>query len=99
MQDINTFISWDMLANYGMFVGMVFMVVQVIKELPKIKNIPTRFVSITIALILQILVNIQNGNFQYMNIILYLLSSIVISLTANGLADATIKLKDKGNGD
>lgn len=99
MQDINNFITWDMLANYSMFVGVVFMIVQVIKELPRIKNIPTRLISIGVSFILQILVNIQNGNFKLFNIILYLISAIIISLTANGLADASIKIKGTENKD
>jgi len=100
MDQINQFLTWSMLANYGMFVGIVFMVVQVIKELPKLVNIPTRLVniptrlvSIIVAFILQIFLNVQNGNFRYMDIVLYLISSIVISLTANGVHDATIKMK------
>jgi uncharacterized membrane protein len=92
--DINSFVSWDMLQSYATFVGIVFMIVQVIKELPKIKNVPTRLISIIVSFTLQILVNIQSGNFKIFDIVLYLISSIVVSLTANGIADASIKLKD-----
>lgn len=93
--DLNQFITWSMLANYGMFVGIVFMIVQVIKELPKLINVPTRLVSIVVAFILQILINIQAGTFNYFDIVLYLISAIIISLTANGVADATIKIKSE----
>lgn len=93
MNELNQFATWGMLANYGMFVGIVFMIVQVIKELPKLINIPTRLISIAVAFILQILINIQSGNFKMFDIVLYLISAIIISLTANGVADATIKMK------
>jgi hypothetical protein len=92
--DINSFVSWDMLKNYAMFVGIVFMIVQVIKELPRVKNIPTRLISIIISFLLQICVNIESGTFRIMDLILYLISATVISLTANGIADASIKMKD-----
>jgi hypothetical protein len=97
MQEINGFITWDMLANYSMFVGITFLIVQVIKELPKLINVPTRLVSILVAFVLQILVNIQSGTFNLFDVVLYLISSIVISLTANGAADATIKIKGKSS--
>ncbi|WP_298201865.1 hypothetical protein [Desulfosporosinus sp.] len=93
MDNLNQFITWSMLANYSMFVSIVFVLVQVIKELPKIKDVPTRLISIAIAFVLQILVNLQSGNFQMFDIVLYLISAIIISLTANGAHDATIKIK------
>jgi hypothetical protein len=93
--DINSFVSWDMLQSYATFVGIVFMIVQVIKELPKISNIPTRLVSIIIAFALQLCVNLQAGTFKVVDIVLYIISAIVISLTANGIADASIVIKSK----
>jgi hypothetical protein len=93
--DINGFVSWDMLSNYVSFVIIVFSIVQIIKELPKIKNVPTRLVSIIVAFTLQILMNIQASTFKGFDIVLYLISSILISLTANGLADGSIKIKNK----
>jgi hypothetical protein len=95
VMEFNQFVSWDMLANYGMFVGIVFMVVQVIKELCFFKDIPTRAVSIGVAFVLLVLVNVQAGTFAWFNIVLYALSAIVVSLTANGVADGTIKPKEK----
>jgi len=93
MNELNQFITWSMLSNYGMFVGIVFMIVQVIKELPKLVNIPTRIISILVSFILQILINIQGSTFKVFDIVLYLISAVVISLTANGVHDATIKIK------
>jgi len=93
MNELNQFITWSMLSNYGMFVGIVFMIVQVIKELPKLVNIPTRIISILVSFILQILINIQGSTFKAFDIALYLISAVVISLTANGVHDATIKIK------
>ncbi len=93
--EINSFVTWDMLQSYATFVGIVFMIVQVVKELPLIANIPTRLVSIIISFALQICVNLQAGTFIGVDIVLYIISAIVISLTANGIADASIIIKSK----
>lgn len=92
---VNGFITWDMLKDYGTFVMIVFMLVQVIKELPKLKNIPTRIVSICISFILTVCVNFKFSKFDFIDIVIYLVSAVLISFTANGMADGTIMIKEK----
>lgn len=81
------FITWDILTTYATFVTIVFMVVEFIKELKYIKNIPTKYLSFIVAFILLTITNIVVGNFKATDIILYALSGISISLGANGLSD------------
>lgn len=81
------FITWDILTTYATFVTIVFMVVEFIKELKYIKNIPTKYLSFLIAFILLTITNIVVGNFKTTDIILYALSGISISLGANGLSN------------
>lgn len=81
------FITWDILTTYATFVTIVFMVVEFIKELKYIKNIPTKYLSFIIAFILLTITNVVVGNFKGTDIILYALSGISISLGANGLSN------------
>lgn len=81
------FITWDILKTYATFVTIVFMVVEFIKEVKYIKKIKTRYLSFYVSFILLMIVNAVSGNFKTIDIILYALSSMSISLGANGLSD------------
>ena len=73
------FMNWDILTTYATFVTIVFMVVEFIKEL--------KYVSFFVALILLTITNLALNTFHFFDITLYILSSISISLGANGLND------------
>ena len=79
------FITWSILKEYVSFVAITFMVVEFCKGLPVISKIPTKYFSSAIAFVLLILVNMYNKTFTYLDITLYLLSAISISLGSNGL--------------
>lgn len=81
------FITWDILTTYATFVTVVFMVVEFTKELKFIKKIPTKYWSFLIAFILLTITNLVVGNFKVVDMILYALSAISISLGANGLSN------------
>lgn len=81
------FITWEILTTYATFVTIVFMVVEFTKELPLISKIKTKYWSFIIAFILLTIVNIVVGNFEMIDMILYALSGISISLGANGLSN------------
>lgn len=81
------FITWEMLASYASFVTVVFLVVEFTKELPAIRNIKTKYYSAIVSFILMMLSNLHGNTFKLWDIVIYLLSSIAISLTANGLSD------------
>lgn len=88
------FISWDILTTYATFVTIVFMVVEFIKELKYVKEIKTKYVSFLVAFILLIITNFALHTFEIVDITLYVLSAISISLGANGLSDFN---KKEGN--
>ena len=81
------FITWDILTTYATFVTVVFMVVEFTKELKIVKKIPTKYWSFLIAFILLTITNLVVGNFKAVDMILYALSAISISLGANGLSN------------
>lgn len=79
------FMSWKILSEFVSFVGVVFMVVEFTKELPVIKKIPTKYWAFIISLLLVIIVNIQAKSFEPFDIVLYILSSITVGMSSNGL--------------
>lgn len=81
------FITWDILTTYATFVTIVFMVVEFTKDLKFIEKIPTKYWSFIVAFILLTVVNAVTCNFKTVDIILYALSGISISLGANGLSN------------
>lgn len=84
---MDSFVTWDILKDFATFLSILFMVVTFTKELPFVKKIPTKYWSAFISFVLLIIVNLHDGTFTYWNLIIYALSSIMISLTGNGLAD------------
>ena len=89
------FLTWGMLGDYGIFVFVVFSIVAVTKNFWLIKKLPTRLWSIIVSFVLLLLVNMQAGTFVMWDIVLYGVNSILISLTANGLADVNkVGVKD-----
>lgn len=84
---MNNFLTWETLTTYTSFVAVVFMVVEFTKEIKGINKIPTKYWSFFVSLILMLITNIVMGTFRTEDIILYILTSISISLGSNGLAD------------
>ncbi len=84
---MNEFVTWEMLINYSTLVTIVFMVVEFTKNLKIFDILPTKYYSAIISIILIVLTHLQAGTFELWNIVLYILSGIVISLSANGLSD------------
>ena len=81
------FITWDMLKTYTSFVAIVYMVVEFTKGLPLIKKMPTKYWSFIVTFLLLAIVNIAIGSFKPIDLVLYALSSVSISLGANGLSN------------
>ena len=84
---MDNFLSWDTLTTYASFVTIVFMVVEFTKGLKYIKKIPTKYWSFFIAFILMTITNIVMGTFRAVDIVIYLLTAISISLGSNGLSN------------
>ncbi len=90
---MNEFVTWEMLVNYSTLVTIVFMVVEFTKNLRIFNILPTKYYSAIISIILIVLTHLQAGTFELWDIVLYVLSGIVISLSANGLSDFNRELK------
>ena len=89
------FLTWDVLKTYASFVAIVFMVVEFTKELKIVKKIPTRYWSFFISFVLLVTTNIVMDSFRAIDIILYVLTSISISLRSNGLSNFNAKNEKK----
>ena len=90
---MDTFISWEMLATFSVLASIVFMIVEFIKELPLVVELKTKYVSWFIAFLLIVISNLVLKTFVLVDVILYGISAIAISLTANGLYDFNKKVE------
>lgn len=82
------FLTWEMISDYVTFVGIVFSIVAFTKNAWVINKIPTRLWSFVVAFLLLIVTNIHSNSFEWFNLIIYAINAIIISSSANGIADA-----------
>ena len=82
------FVTWGMLGDFVQLTAITFAVTQFFKNLPLIKKLPTQYFSWIVAFLLILVTNIQSGTFIWLDIILYVLSAMFISTSANGIYDA-----------
>jgi len=90
---MDKFFTYEMLLTYATCVTAVFGVTQFIKDIKGIERIPTKYLSFLVAVIIVVLTNIATNQFKVANILLYILSSIFISMNANGIYDFDAKKK------
>jgi len=88
---MDSFLSFDMLNTYATFVSIVFMVVEFTKEMSIVKKIPTKHWSFIVSFVLLIVVNFAKGTFRVLDIVLYILNAMSISLGSNGLSEYNTK--------
>lgn len=91
------FVSWDILTTYATFVTIVFMVVEFVKELKYLKKVKTKYLSFLVASILLTITNAVMNTFRLVDVVLYILTAISISLGANGLSNFNKKEVDKND--
>lgn len=85
------FLTWEMISDYVTFVGIVFSIVAFTKNAWVINKIPTRLWSFVVAVLLLIVTNIHSNSFEWFDLIIYAINAIIISSSANGIADANAK--------
>lgn len=88
---MDNFITWENMLNYTTFVAILYMVVEFTKDIPYIKKLPTRYWSCVLSTIMIVVTNVVTGSFEFKDIMLYILTSISISLGANGLSNFNLK--------
>lgn len=84
---MDNFLTWEVLTTYASFISIVFMVVEFTKELKFIDKIPTKYWSFIVSFVLLLITNLVMNTFKLEDIILYILTSISISLGSNGLSN------------
>ena len=82
------FLTWDILKDYVTFVGIVFSIVAFTKSAWLINKIPTRLWSFLVSFLLLLLVNLHESTFEWFDLIIYGINAILISSSANRIADA-----------
>ena len=84
---MENFITWEMFSVFATLGAVVFMVVEFVKELKPFVLIKTKYLSWIIAFLLIMVSNIVLGSFVFVDVFLYALSAIAVSLSSNGLYD------------
>lgn len=92
---MDKFITWDMLATFSVLASIVFMITEFVKELGFLKNFKTKYLSWFVAFVLISIANLVLKTFVPIDIILYSISAIAVSLTANGLYDFNKKVTNE----
>ena len=81
------FLTWDMLKEYPTFVLIVFTFVAFSKNSKIIKKLPTQNYCYLVAFIFRTITMIYFKEFAVINIFLYLLDAVFVTLATKGLAD------------
>lgn len=84
---MDNFLTWEVLTTYTSFISIVFMTVEFTKDLSLIKKIPTKYWSFIVSFILMFITNVAMGTYTFKDMLLYILTSISISLGSNGLSN------------
>lgn len=88
---INDFVTLDFIASFAGTVVVTMLVVQFLKELPFIKNIPTRYFVFVAAFANIVISQITNEKFLLSNIYLVSINAILTTFAATGGYDFAVK--------
>ncbi len=83
---MDSFLTWDILTTYASFISIVFMTEEFIRDLKYVNKIPTKYLCFIISFLLILITNFALNTFRFVDIVLYFLSSISISLGSIGLS-------------
>lgn len=84
--------TWDVLGTYAGAVAAVGVITQLIKGVPGIVKIPTQIVSYVIALVVMLCAAGFTAGLTAQSIVLTVFNAAVVSLAANGVHTAAVKL-------
>lgn len=84
---MNEFVTWAALLAFGSLSTIVYTLTEFTKELPFVNRIKTKYYSYLIALVLILISTAVTGLFQTVDLTLYAISAVFVSLSANGLSD------------
>ena len=90
---IEGFVTWDMLKDYTTLVSIVFIIVAFTKRWTWIERIDTQKYSALVAFCLIVGTQLYSRTFRFWDTLIYAISAIIISMTANGVHNTN---KSKG---
>ncbi|MHB9924552.1 hypothetical protein [Clostridium botulinum] len=90
---INDFMKLDQLATFTGSVLVVFMIVQVLKDLKPLKQLPTKYLSIMTGILNVIMVAVMQGKFDVTQLYLMIINGTLVGLVATGTYDFSPKNK------
>ena len=84
--------TWDVLGTYAGAVAAVGVITQLIKGVPGVVKIPTQIVSYVIALIVMLCAAGFTAGLTAGSVVLTVFNAAVVSLAANGVHTAAVKM-------
>lgn len=99
MTAFETFITWETLASFGGAVLMTSLLTQAVKGIKLLANVPTRFVSYGLALVLLLLSTYFTTGLTVSSAVLILFNAVIVSFASNGAFDGVVYMIDKKNVD
>ena len=88
---MDSFLTWEYVATFEGVVFATNLFVNFTKELPYIKNISTKYYTSLVAFVLIILSSLTLSTFNFKDLPLVILNSILVTFTATGGYDFTYK--------
>lgn len=97
---MNEFINLSYLGSLTGCVAVVILLTQFLKEIiDKYVRVPTKYVTFIFSLLTLLAYQLGTGTFSFKNIYILLLNSIIVTLTAAGGYEYTVKpIKEKKEG-
>lgn len=89
--EFTDFLTLEYITSFSGCVIITMLMVQLLKELPRIKNIPTKYFTFLIAFINILMPNIITGVFKIQDIYLIFINSMLITFTCTGGFDFATK--------
>ena len=89
--EFTDFLTIDYISTFMGTVAVTMLIVQFLKELPGIKKIPTKYFTFIVAFLNILICSFITGNFAVSNLYLMLINAMLVTFTATGGYDFTIK--------
>jgi hypothetical protein len=95
MTAFENFVTWEVLASFGGAVLMTALLTQALKGIKILANVPTRFVSYFLALIILVTSTYFTVGLTVSSAVLMLFNAFIVSFASNGAFDGVMYMIDK----
>lgn len=99
IETLSEFVTWSTLATYGGCLAMVLILVQLTKEIPGVKQIPTQLWSWFLAVLILLAAQYFAGTLTAETAVLSLFNAAIVSLAANGGFEAIQRIRGGDSND